>query len=175
MEGQVEVAQQEQQLSNEPSGAIEEQKSALAKELDIDDLIKDELPIQKPSIQPPRLNSTDSDAPKIKGPVIPGQRTYDDEVQLGSRQNLVLRQIPQCPCFEPTLEEFTEMGFQEYLVEAEKWLEPNCGVYKVSLCWLLDVYIQYQFVVLFEFCLQLILIILIGPSTRWLGTTKGAI
>ena len=72
MEGQVEVAQQEQQLSNEPSGAIEEQKSALAKELDIDDLMKDELPIQKPSIEPPRLNSTDSDAPKIKGPVIPG-------------------------------------------------------------------------------------------------------
>jgi len=37
-----------------------------------------------------------------------------------------------CPIFEPTLEEFTEMTFEEYLIEAEKLISPNCGVYKVK-------------------------------------------
>jgi len=36
-----------------------------------------------------------------------------------------------CPIFEPTLKEFTEMSFQDYLVECEKHIEPNCGVFKV--------------------------------------------
>ena len=50
----------------------------------------------------------------------------------GRRENLYLRQIPLCPTFEPTLEEFTEISFEDYLIECEKLLPPTCGVYKVS-------------------------------------------
>ena len=50
----------------------------------------------------------------------------------GRRQNQLLATIAPCPTFEPTLEEFTEMTFQDYLVECEKLIDPGCGVYKVS-------------------------------------------
>ena len=49
----------------------------------------------------------------------------------GRRENLILKQIPLCPSFEPTLEEFTQISFEDYLIECEKLLPPNCGVYKV--------------------------------------------
>jgi len=49
------------------------------------------------------------------------------------RQNMQLRKIPQCPIFEPTLKEFTEMSFKDYITECEKVIAPTCGVFKVSL------------------------------------------
>ena len=49
----------------------------------------------------------------------------------GKRSNQLLGSIRMCPTFEPTIEEFTELSFEEYLIECEKWIEPNCGVFKV--------------------------------------------
>ena len=67
---------------------------------------------------------------KIKPP-----KLHEDSMKAekeGRRENLVLKQIPLCPTFEPTLEEFTRIGFEDYLIECEKLLPPHIGVYKVS-------------------------------------------
>ena len=75
-------------------------------------------------------------AGKIKPPVLPVEISSPQDFEKeGRRQNQFLRRIKMCPVFEPTLQEFTQMGFQEYLVECEKLIDPNCGVYKVgTLC-----------------------------------------
>ena len=63
----------------------------------------------------------------------------------GRRENLILKQIPLCPMFEPTLEEFTQISFEDYLIECEKLLPPNCGVYKVRLFYA-PIYIAFEVV-----------------------------
>ena len=45
--------------------------------------------------------------------------------------NLHLEDIDYCPVFEPSLEEFKAFSFQDYLMECEKLIDPNCGVFKV--------------------------------------------
>ena len=47
------------------------------------------------------------------------------------RQNLALSTIPECPTFEPSLEEFTSKSFSAYVSEVEKTLEPQIGCFKV--------------------------------------------
>ena len=47
--------------------------------------------------------------------------------------NLHLEEIEYAPVFEPTLEEFNSFSFQDYLMECEKHIDPNCGVFKVSV------------------------------------------
>lgn len=70
---------------------------------------------------------------KIKPPHIPSDACAEEMTQASSRrQNSYLRQIPLCPVFEPTLEEFTQMSFQEYMAECEKMIEPSCGIFKVG-------------------------------------------
>ena len=95
------------------------------KEIQLDDLLEapasqtlsaaEEVPAPYSKIRPPIAAVDDKEIP-----------------QEGRRQNLYLRQIPQCPVFEPTLEEFTRLSFSEYLIEAEKLIAPEIGVYKVS-------------------------------------------
>ncbi len=70
---------------------------------------------------------------KIKPPIFDHDNAdQNDEAKDGRRQNQLLRQIRQCPLFEPTLKEFSEISFQDYLIECEKLIDPSCGVYKVS-------------------------------------------
>ena len=48
------------------------------------------------------------------------------------RTNVVLQDIPMIPVFEPTLEEFENITFEDYCVAAEKLIDPNVGCFKVS-------------------------------------------
>ena len=45
---------------------------------------------------------------------------------------MVLQDIPMIPVFEPTLEEFENITFEDYCVAAEKLIDPNVGCFKVS-------------------------------------------
>ena len=69
----------------------------------------------------------------IRPPILEGESCDDPLFGGGSmRHNSDLRQIPLVPVFAPTLDEFTQMSFQEYLTECEKHIDPNCGAFKVS-------------------------------------------
>ena len=83
---------------------------------------------------------------KIKPPNLHLEPELTEKV--GRRENLILKSIPLCPTFEPTLEEFTKLGFQEYLIECEKLLPPTCGVYKVSVFCLKMFEVQFVYPVL---------------------------
>ena len=56
----------------------------------------------------------------------------DRRTTRSKRQKPVLLEIPMCPVFTPTMQEFTKYTFMEYLAAAEEMLGPNIGVYKVS-------------------------------------------
>ena len=75
-----------------------------------------------PSIKPPKVfdNEDSNDSSQCLG---------EERV---SRYNSVLREIPQCPVFEPTLEEFTNISFEDYVQKAESMLDPSIGCFKVS-------------------------------------------
>ena len=71
-------------------------------------------------------------APMIRPPIEHKEFVTAADKGIGRRQNMYLRQIPLCPTFEPTMEEFTKFTFCEYLAECEKYLEPHIGCFKVS-------------------------------------------
>jgi hypothetical protein len=55
----------------------------------------------------------------------------DRRTTRSKRQKPVLLEIPMCPVFTPTMQEFTKYTFMEYLAAAEEMLGPKIGVYKV--------------------------------------------
>lgn len=84
-------------------------------------------------IKPPRIPMTDIEAAEeCKEAVAGGPEGAANERRQG-RQNQLLSTIPQCPVFEPTLEEFTRYSFQEYLELCEELIDEHCGVFKVRL------------------------------------------
>ena len=71
----------------------------------------------------------------IKPPIQQSQHSYSDakaSAGRASRTNEVLRDIPPIPVFEPTLEEFENISFEDYMAMAEKLIDPNIGCFKVS-------------------------------------------
>ena len=48
------------------------------------------------------------------------------------RQNTKLDSIPLCPIFEPTLEEFENISFSDYVTQAESMIPSEIGCFKVS-------------------------------------------
>ena len=47
------------------------------------------------------------------------------------RQNKALCSMPWCPIFEPSLDEFSNISFEDYVSAAEKMIDPNIGCFKV--------------------------------------------
>ena len=75
-------------------------------------------------------------------PALPSkQPTYSYEEALAKciakdrsvRQNMALGNIPLCPIFEPTLKEFTEISFEDYVKKCEDSLGPEIGCFKVRI------------------------------------------
>ena len=99
---------------------------------EVDDQIKElENQIQEiePEVASEIIQSEECKAVPIEDvPALPSkQPTYSYEEALAKciakdrsvRQNMALGNIPLCPIFEPTLKEFTEISFQDYVKKCE--------------------------------------------------------
>ena len=86
-----------------------------------------------PTIKPPKQDDS-SDGTRCTG---------KDRSQ---RQNMILREIPPCPVFEPTLEEFENISFEDYVQKAESTLDRSIGCFKVSIIYSKSVLIAITFI-----------------------------